>query len=102
MKTLALILFAACGVALAGSAEGKTTFNSKCQGCHGPNGEGKPAIAKMFNVTMRPFGSKEVQARSDDEFKKIITTGYGKMKPPAGVAEEQVPDIIAYIRSLKQ
>jgi mono/diheme cytochrome c family protein len=102
MKALALILFAACGVAFAGAAEGKNVFNAKCQGCHGPNGEGKPAIAKMFNVTMRPFGSKEVQARSDDEFKKIIATGNGKMKPVSGVSDEQATDIIAYIRTLKQ
>lgn len=102
MKTIALILFVACGVALAGSVEGKTVFNSKCQGCHGPNGEGKAAIAKMFNVTMRPFGSKEVQARGDDEFKKIMTTGNGKMKPVAGLSDEQQTDIVAFIRTLKQ
>jgi mono/diheme cytochrome c family protein len=102
MKAIAIVFLASCGVALAGAPEGKTLFEAKCQGCHGPNGEGRPAVAKMFNVTMRPFSSKEVQAHSDAEFKKFITTGNGKMKPIAGVTDQQIDDVIAFVRTLKQ
>lgn len=101
MKKITLGLIAVCGLAFAGAPEGKTVYDSKCQSCHGANGEGKAAIAKMFNVTMRPLGSKEVQARTDADIKKIITTGTGKMKPVAGLADKQVDDVVAYVRTIK-
>jgi len=96
--TLATILGTAC----AGAPEGKALFAAKCQSCHGPNGEGKPAIAKMFGATIHPFSSKEVQGKSDADLKKIITAGQGKMKPIAGIDGQQADDIVAFIRTLKQ
>jgi len=97
-----LSLIASFALASAGVPEGKALFTSKCQACHGPNGEGKPSIAKMFNVTMHPLGSKEIQAKSDADIKKTIATGQGKMKPVAGLNEEQVSDIVSFVRSLKE
>jgi mono/diheme cytochrome c family protein len=97
-----IALLASLTLAFAGAPEGKTVFASKCQPCHGPNGEGKPAIAKMYSVTMRPFASKEVQARTDADFKKIVTTGQGKMKPLTGLSDKDVTDVIAFVRTLKQ
>ncbi len=88
--------------ASAGAAEGKTSYESKCQGCHGAAGEGKDAIAKMFKVTLQPLGSKEIQAKSDAELKKVVTAGQGKMKPVTGLNDAQVADIIAHVRTLKK
>ena len=90
------------GAAYAGAPEGKAVFTAKCQACHGANGEGKAAIAKMFNVTMHPLGSKETQAKSDADLKKIITEGNGKMKPIAGLDDKQVSDVISFVRTLKE
>jgi mono/diheme cytochrome c family protein len=103
MKTIVIgiSLIASFTLASAGVPEGKTLFTSKCQACHGPNGEGKPAIAKMFNVTMHPLGSKGIQAKSNAELKKTITAGQGKMKPITSLAEPQVDDILAFVRTLK-
>lgn len=81
--------------------KGKTLYSSKCSLCHGDSGEGKPAIAKMFKVTLRPLGSKEVQARNDEDFEKIILKGNGKMKPVALKAAEAA-DVIAYLRTLSK
>lgn len=100
--TIAASLAVSAGLALAGAPEGKTVFAAKCQSCHGPNGEGKPAIAKMFNVTMHPLGSKEIQSKPDAEIKKTITTGHGKMKPVTGLDDQQVADVIAFVRTLKE
>ena len=88
--------------AIAGSAEGKTVFTAKCQGCHGAAGEGKDAIAKMMKVTMQPLGSKEVQSKSDADIKKVITTGQGKMKPVAGLSDAQATDVVSFVRTLKK
>ena len=101
--TIATISFlASTMLASAGASEGKALFASKCQSCHGANGEGKPAIAKMFNATIHPLGSKEVQSKSDADIKKIITEGQGKMKPISGLSGGDVNDIIAFLRTLKQ
>lgn len=101
MKTIVIAFIATCGLAFAGAPEGQTVFAAKCQACHGPKGEGKPSIAKMFNVEMHPLSSKEVQSKTDAEFKKIITTGNGKMKPVAGLSDKQIDDVIAFVRTLK-
>lgn len=87
--------------AIAGPTEGKDVFDSKCKSCHGASGQGNPSIAKMFKVEMRPLGSKDVQAQSDADLKKIVTDGKGKMKPIAGLSAKQVDDVVAFLRTLK-
>jgi mono/diheme cytochrome c family protein len=104
MKTTVIgtaLFIASMGLATAGAPDGKTVFAAKCQSCHGAAGEGKPAMAKMFKVEMAPLGSKDVQAKSDADLKKIITTGKGKMKPVTGMTDKQVDDVVAFMRTLK-
>ena len=67
--------------AFAGATEGKELYAKACRSCHGAEGQGNPAIAKMMKVELRPLGSPEVQSQSDAELKKAITEGKGKMKP---------------------
>ncbi|HXB73696.1 MAG TPA: cytochrome c [Candidatus Acidoferrales bacterium] len=93
--------FLSAGLAVAGAPEGKELFASKCAKCHGPNGEGKAAIAKMFNVTMPALASKEVQDKADADLKKVVMAGKGKMKPIADVTEKQADDVVAFVRTLK-
>ena len=105
MKTIvfsAVALIIAAGLASAGAPEGKTLFAAKCQSCHGANGEGKPAIAKMFKVEMPPLASKEVQSKSDADLKGIIANGKGKMKAVTGLTDAQVDDVILFVRTLKE
>lgn len=101
---LVLVVLAAPAIVAASGGDadaGKTVYNKKCATCHGKDGEAKPAMAKMFKVEMKHLGSKEVQALSDDEIKKIITDGQGKMKPAKGVSDSDVANVIAYVRTLK-
>ena len=103
MKITAIAIFSlAASLAYAGAPEGKALFASKCQACHGADGEGKASIAKMFNVTMHPLGSKEIQSKPDADLKKTITEGHGKMKPVTGLDDKQVADVIAFVRTLKE
>ena len=83
------------------AGEGKAIYDKSCRACHGPDGKGNPAIAKMLKVTMQPLGSKEVQAKSDSELKKIIAEGTGKMKPVSSVSAKQADDVVAFLRTLK-
>jgi hypothetical protein len=56
----------------------------------------------MLKVEMRPLGSKEVQAKTDAELKKIILEGMGKMKPVSGVDAKAADNLVDYLRTLKQ
>lgn len=96
-----IILAASAGLAMAAgdSQAGKAVFEKSCRTCHGAEGEGNPAIAKMLNITMRPLSSAEVQTRSDAEIRKIVLDGNGKMKP-VKLTSSQIADTIAYFRSL--
>jgi mono/diheme cytochrome c family protein len=82
--------------------EGEGVYGAKCKNCHGADGAGNPAIAKMMNVTMKPLGSAEVQAKSDADLKAVITAGTGKMKPVSGLAPADADNVVAYIRTLKK
>lgn len=98
-------VFTVFGIAvmpLAASEAGKAVYDKSCKTCHGPNGEGNPAIAKAMKVTMHPLGSAEVQQKSDADLKAAITKGTGKMKPVAGVTGKQVDDVVAFVRTLKK
>ena len=103
MKTTIIataVLIASAGLSWAGAAEGKEVYTAKCAPCHGANGEGKAAMAKMLNVTIPPLASKEVQAKTDAQLQAVILKGQGKMKPIA-ITERQAADVIAFVRTLK-
>jgi mono/diheme cytochrome c family protein len=101
--TLAAILAIGQSISLAADAKaGKASYDKSCRSCHGPDGTPNPAIAKMMKVEMRDLKAPEVQAMSDDELKKIITDGKGKMKPVKSVSGAAVDDVVAYLRSLKK
>lgn len=101
---LAASFFFTCSVAMlaADVQNGAKLYKTKCATCHGPKGEGNPKIAKMLKVELRHLGSKEVQSKSDNELKKDIVQGVGKMQPIKGLTDQQVADIIAFVRTLKQ
>jgi len=84
------------------AAAGKEIFSEKCASCHGAAGEGKESVAKTLKVTIRPLGSKEVQAKSDEELKKNFLEGTGKMKGVTGIDAKGADDVVAYVRTLKK
>ena len=106
MKKLLFVLIIAimaAGVAAAADAQaGKAAYTKACRSCHGATGEPNAAIAKALKVEMRHLGSKEVQALSDAELKKIIAEGIGKMKPVKSLSATDAENVVAYMRTLKQ
>ena len=42
-----------------------------------------------------------MQGKSDADLKKVVTVGYEKMKPVKGLADKDVANVIAFVRTLK-
>jgi mono/diheme cytochrome c family protein len=99
---VALLFIASPTFAAGDAAAGKEIYNKKCASCHGAAGEGKESIAKLLKVELRPLGSKEVQAASDSDLKKVLLQGKGKMKGVAGLDDKSADDVVAYLRTLKK
>ena len=102
LATLTLAgLSATTGLAFDAKA-GQAAYEKSCKSCHGADGTPNAAIAKMMKVEMRDLKSAEVQAMTDDDLKKIVTGGKGKMKPVKAVSASSASDVVAYVRSLKK
>lgn len=95
MWKLLLILEDSPSVFAAGNADvEKEVYTKRCVACHGDHGNGNDKLAKVLNVTIPPLSSKEVQALSNDDLKKGIIEGKGKMKSVKGLIED-VTNVIA-------
>lgn len=86
----------------ADAAAGQKVYAAKCRTCHGPAGQGNPAMAKILKVEIRDLGSADVQHKSDDELKKESREGIGRMKPTAGLTDADLDNVVAYIRTFKK
>jgi mono/diheme cytochrome c family protein len=102
---LAFLMSAHVAMAQKGDAKaGKEPFGRTCAMCHGPDGNTpNAALAKMLKVEKIPqLGSSEIQAKTDDELKKVIMEGFGKMKPVSTLSEKDVRNVIAFVRTIKK
>ena len=80
-----------------GAKDGASLYKTKCAGCHGANGEGKPAVkapaVKGTSMTV-------------EEIAQHVTKGEAASKAPhnkgiSGVSEEQAKSIAEFIKTLK-
>jgi mono/diheme cytochrome c family protein len=106
LRMLFIMLALATAAAVVGWAAdakaGKTTYDTSCKSCHGPDGAPNAAVAKMFKVEMKDLKSTEVQSMSDADIAKVITEGKGKMKAVKTVNGKAVDNVVAYLRTLKK
>lgn len=99
----ALLAFSVGAAFGAGNAkDGHAVYDRACKNCHGGTGDANPNIAKMMKVEIPNLGSPSVQNLSDDELKKIVTDGKGKMPPIRSVTGKSIEDVIAYVRTFKK
>ena len=100
--TLTLVCISIASASAADVKAGQAVYEKSCKTCHGPDGTANPALAKMMKVDIQDLKSAEVQAMSNDDLKKIITDGKGKMRPVAAVSGASLDDVVAYVHSLKK
>lgn len=90
-------------------AKGKATYDTLCVACHGAGGIGVEGLGKPFTT------SEFLTEVSDAEFVEFIKTGRdisdpanttGIAMPPKGgnpaLSEEEMIDIVAYVRTLHE
>jgi cytochrome c oxidase cbb3-type subunit 3 len=107
--TLCAVMLGSAYAAHAGDVEqGKKLYGQFCVSCHGQSGKGDGPAAAALNPKPRDHTDKELMSKlSDDDMLKVIKNGgasVGKspLMPPWGGAlkDEQIKDVIAYIRTL--
>jgi mono/diheme cytochrome c family protein len=89
--------------------EGKKQYDMLCIACHGPTGEGVEGLGKPFTT------SEFVRERNDQEMLEFVKIGRpigdplnstGVDMPPKGgnpaLTDEQILDIVAYVRTLQK
>ena len=84
------------------ATRGEGVFLRSCAGCHGGNARGTHPPG--FTVAPKDLTAPELQVRlTDDLLRDTIRYGKGQMPPfGAALAEEDVRDVIAYVRSLRR
>lgn len=111
---VALLLPAAASAGDA--AAGKATYDMYCQSCHGPSGKGDGPVGAALNPAPRDFSEGAFKfdtdgdgtAGSDADLAAVIKNGAGKfggsplMAPWGHLADSDVENLIAFIRSLKE
>jgi mono/diheme cytochrome c family protein len=102
LTTLTLAGLSAAVAFAADAKAGQAAYDKSCKACHGTDGTPNPGIVKMMKVDMKDFKSADFQAISDDDIKKIISNGKGKMKPVSAVSGADQDNVVAYIRTLKK
>lgn len=104
----ALILLSFIAVSLSSVAAeepAKTLYAQKCSSCHGKNGKGNPAMAKMFKVdpSALDLTSQAIVAKKEEDL--MATTAKGRGKMPAYESKlkpEEIKSLVRYIRDFSK
>jgi mono/diheme cytochrome c family protein len=107
-KKLSLLMATLAVTALAANAADATTnYEKQCAKCHGADGKGQTAMGKKLGV--KDYTDPKVQAEMKDEraFKSIkegMKSDDGKtlMKPFDTLTDEEIKDLVAYMRKFKK
>lgn len=82
---------------------GGRLYRIYCDGCHGPDGDGKGQIAVKFDVPAIDIRAPSVQAQTDGELFWKIANGWGAM--PAWktfLSDEEIWKLAAFVRTLRK
>jgi len=97
LMVLLSLLIALALPPMAAAQSAADTYKTKCAICHGPDGKGKSAMGT------KDLAGADIQKMSDADLTAAITNGKGKMPAYKGkLTDDQVKDMVAYVRSLKK
>lgn len=87
------------------ATKGKSSFQAKCVGCHGPSGKGDGPIGKKMKPPAPDFTSAASKAKSQDELRNIIENGIPKTAMKAWktqLTEAEIQNVLAYVLTLRE
>lgn len=88
------------GAFAADTNAGKAAYEKSCVGCHGKDGKGNPAMAKVLGEKGLDVTTKDATQRSDEQLLKVIAEGAGKMPAQKTLSKEEQKQVLGYVRSL--
>ena len=109
MKTSKILLTAlalAATTAALSAADASGIWDSKCKSCQGADGTGATPMGKKLGL--KDFTDAKVQAdMKDDAMLKAIKEGVKdgdktRMKAVEGLSDEEMKDLVAYVRKFKK
>ena len=94
---LALVLVFTWGSGAARAADGKAVYESKCQICHGPGGQGDGPGAKLFKTKPQKFTDPAFwQGDVNQKISQSVTMGKGQMGK-MDLSADEIKAVSAYI-----
>ncbi len=106
-KLLTLTVVILAGMALsANAADAKATYEKSCKKCHGAEGKGDTVMGKK--VGAKDYSTAKVQEEmKDDKAFKAIKEGLKEgdktvMKPTEGVTDDEIKELVKYMRTFKK
>jgi mono/diheme cytochrome c family protein len=97
-SVLAVAIAMTCAVCFAQSG-GEAVYKAKCAMCHGANGVPPAAMGKAMGI--KPATDADQKKLTIDQIVAAIKSGKGKMKPVAGLTDQQMKDSAAFYKNLK-
>ncbi|HEY7320895.1 MAG TPA: c-type cytochrome [Candidatus Binatia bacterium] len=88
------------GAMAAGASAGKAIFEKSCVSCHGKDGKGNPAMAKVLGEKGLDLTAKDATQKSDEQLLKVIAEGAGKMPAQKSLSKDDQKQVLTYVRSL--
>jgi mono/diheme cytochrome c family protein len=98
LLVLAAVVSLASAVSFAQSA-GEATYKAKCQACHGATGTPSAGMAKAMGI--KAASDPDIQKLTVAQISAVVKDGKGKMKPIAGLTDEQIKEVAAFYKGLK-
>ena len=88
------------GALAADAGGGKAVYDKSCVGCHGADGKGNAAMAKVMGEKELNIVGADTKKKSDDQLLKVLAEGAGKMPAQKSLSKDEQKQVLGYVRSL--
>ena len=100
MFGLGLIGLWSSGVLAADAGSGKAVYEKSCVGCHGADGKGNAAMAKVLGEKGLNIVGADTTKKSDAQLLKVLAEGAGKMPAQKSLSKDDQKQVLGHVRSL--
>ena len=100
MFGLGMIGLWSSGVLAADAGSGKAVYEKSCVGCHGADGKGNAAMAKVLGEKGLNIVGADTTKKSDAQLLKVLVEGAGKMPAQKSLSKDEQKQVLGHVRSL--